>query len=99
MRLVTKLAAAIALCLAWVCATSTASHAAPAASYWQDIRTKTPNYGVALTIDDGPSMSYTPKVLDVLKQHGVKGGLQSYDYVVKMVIQYLRQINAPDETE
>jgi len=72
MRLVTKFAALIALCFTWVCVTPAISQAAPAASYWQDIRNKTPNYGIALTIDDGPSASYTPKVLDALKLYSVK---------------------------
>jgi peptidoglycan/xylan/chitin deacetylase (PgdA/CDA1 family) len=71
MRLIKKLAILVALCLTLVYAAPASAQAAPA-SFWQDIRSKTPNYGIALTIDDGPSVSYTPKVLDVLKQYSIK---------------------------
>jgi len=29
--------------------------------------------GISLTFDDGPDPEYTPKLLDLLKQHGAKG--------------------------
>lgn len=35
-------------------------------------RVSVPGKYVALTFDDGPSAAYTPKVLDILRQHGAK---------------------------
>lgn len=59
-----------AVCGLGIFTSTTTATAAP--TYWQDIRKKTQNYGIALTIDDGPHATYTPQVLDVLKQYNVK---------------------------
>src|SRR3954465_911815 len=38
----------------------------------RDVLPDAPPHSVALTIDDGPSREWTPKVLDLLDRHGVK---------------------------
>lgn len=37
----------------------------------------TPKKGIMLTFDDGPNPLYTPKLLDLLKQHQIKATFSS----------------------
>ncbi len=49
-----------------------AEHFVPQAPGWRIARVSVPGNYVALTFDDGPSASVTPKVLDILKRHHVR---------------------------
>ncbi len=49
-----------------------AEHFVPQAPGWRVARVSVPGSYVALTFDDGPSASVTPKVLDILKRHHVR---------------------------
>jgi peptidoglycan-N-acetylglucosamine deacetylase len=64
------------------------------AFYVQDLLPDAPSNAIALTIDDGPNPLYTPMVLEVLREHGVKATFSMIGINVQLYPQTARQVVA-----
>jgi peptidoglycan-N-acetylglucosamine deacetylase len=60
--------------------------------------TRTGTNGVALTFDDGPDPFYTPQLLDLLKEHGVKATFCMVGFRVKAWPNLVQRIAAEGHT-
>jgi peptidoglycan/xylan/chitin deacetylase (PgdA/CDA1 family) len=53
---------------------------------------------IALTMDDGPSATYTPQVLEILQQHGVKATFNMIGSQVSANLSLVREVSAQGHT-
>src|SRR4051794_39083880 len=60
----------------------------------RDVLPDAPPHSIALTIDDGPSREWTPKVLDLLDRHGVKATFCVIGVEVREYPELVREIVA-----
>jgi peptidoglycan/xylan/chitin deacetylase (PgdA/CDA1 family) len=53
---------------------------------------------IALTLDDGPSATYTPQVLEILRQHGIKATFNMIGQQVAGNLSLVREVSAAGHT-